>query len=960
MTTYVLLCLTLSVVALAAYVTYNAVKAMMGLGNPIRYYWSTLLTHPFKSPLSIHPDRSRPEFNDLTIRVPKLSNNHSHPEQAALRSSVTTAICTFAAAIGMVPYFVQRSKSDNRKGLEGCETVVWSKDAHRSPVAFQPGSQHLITFVDTSDYVDLNCALSYGQPVIAYTVVPSSAASVTKEYSYTFNDENQLVYDVKGGAHYVQEVWDTGRDMVTAIRRSTSGLVVHKTIFNIDRKFIDVDHQLILFSPAARYSFPLFDLNPWLNGPLKRLAPVEKGWIRLRVIGGQDEPLVISTARAGSYCAATLPASTDDALADTANLSKNELQASTTATITKLPPVDCAVLTNYHREMSPGAHAVVYCVDESVVRYQHALTFDQNAATLLEPFMQPIGPECFLPQDTLGNRKVAVGARVQAFASSVTELEYYVEMALREAGDHIINTIGRHSLFPISEDEVRACQPRPTQQRIVDQGALVAGLPESEPIRAFEKAEPAQKVAAPRVISPDEPHHKLLWSRFMIPLHRAMVEKFGIDGEGWYAPGMTPKTIAERIVKVCASGRVTLADGNKWDSTICPVARAWEGSVCYGVFHPSSHMELESGLKMSHCCPVVFGGIVYEQLCGRGSGFAETTVGNTAYNMAKDYVAARTERLPSGAFRSKEETLAVLGIYMGDDSLSKYIGTEHLIKTGTALGLVLEVEQCQAPDPGVNFISRFYGPYVWTGDASSTCDLPRICSKIHVGNRGIESPAVKLQQRMVGLYLSDKNTPLIGPYASVTMELLGAPKVINKDLSGFYAEIASDAQFPNENVLGWMEGFWTQRCPNLMLDLVQGFIADCLIDPEMLFTPPLFFRPSPIVAPAEMVTDLPSTVVGKPLPLAVKVELTDEERHDMREAVNTAARSSSLVVETMIPVGNCQDCKKEFLAPLLSKNQRMKLESGLPFRCRGCAEVAKAEYDKKGKAEAGGPRSAKQ
>jgi len=604
-------------------------------------------------------------------------------------------------------------------------------------------------------------------------------------------------------------------------------------------------------------------------------------------------------------------------------------------------------------------------VDESVVRYQSKFTYDPEAPTLLGPFMQPFGPACFLPQDTRGNNEVAVAARVQKLASSITEVSVHVEMALMEAGNHIIDVIGRHTLFPVTEDEVRENQPRPSQQHILDQGTLVASLADPERrIFAFKKAEPAQKVAAPRIISPDEPAHKLLWSRFMIPLHKALVKHFGVDGEGWYAPGMTPKSIAARVAEVCASGKATMSDGDKWDSTICPVERAWEGNICYGVFHPSTHLELEKGLKASHCNPVALEGVLYEQLCGRGSGFADTTVGNTLFNYAKDYVAARTERLADG-FREPADARKVCGIYMGDDSLSRYIGTDHLVATGKAVGLVLEVEQKQAPEPGVNFISRFYGPYVWTGDLSSTCDLPRICSKIHVCDRVAagqeQTPRVKLQQRMIGLYLSDRNTPLIGAYATMVIKVFGRPDVILRDLASYYAGVEDSEQFPNLNATGWMEDFWTQRCPDLMLDLVQPHLDHCVFDPRMLFKAPLFFRPVPVTAPEGMVTDVLSAEVGLPFPAVAKVVLTSEEREDLREAVDIAAKSGSLKVEpAMVPVGDCRDCAKRFLAPLLSTPQRAKLEQGLPFRCRDCAGKAKlvheAKFGKdKGKSEATGP-----
>jgi len=263
---------TLFMCMLVAYVLYSLAWRFLGFGNPIGFYWSTLFTHPFKVPVSMFSERTRTAFNNTTLRAPRLMDNHSHPGQAALRSSAVLALRTLAFSVGMKPYFVQRSKSDNRSGLEGCETVVWAKDAHRKPVAFAPGPKHLIMLVDTSDHVQgMDLILAEGQPTAVFTVVPSRAARMCKEYCYTFNEDNELVYEVKGGAGYRQEVWDLGGDMVTAIGYSATGLYRYKTVFNIDRKYVDDDHQIVLFSPSERYAFPLFDMNPWINRPLKRL-----------------------------------------------------------------------------------------------------------------------------------------------------------------------------------------------------------------------------------------------------------------------------------------------------------------------------------------------------------------------------------------------------------------------------------------------------------------------------------------------------------------------------------------------------------------------------------------------------------------------------------------------------------------------------------------------------------------
>jgi hypothetical protein len=159
-----------------------------------------------------------------------------------------------------------------------------------------------------------------------------------------------------------------------------------------------------------------------------------------------------------------------------------------------------------------------------------------------------------------------------------------------------------------------------------------------------------------------------------------------------------------------------------------------------------------------------------------------------------------------------------------------------------------------------------------------------------------------------------------------------------------------------------MEDFWMKRRPDLMLDLVPGYLGQCIFDPNRLLEPPRFFRPMPIVAPPDMVTDVPSSEGGKPFPACVKVELCAESRDDIREAVVEAAKAvekqsiindnnatepkTSLKVELAADMhGTCMDCAKPFFASLLGNYQRRKLEEGMPFRCRDCAAKAKAAYD---------------
>jgi hypothetical protein len=109
-----------------------------------------------------------------------------------------------------------------------------------------------------------------------------------------------------------------------------------------------------------------------------------------------------------------------------------------------------------------------------------------------------------------------------------------------------------------------------------------------------------------------------------------------------------------------------------------------------------------------------------------------------------------------------------------------------------------------------------------------------------------------------------------------------------------------------------------------------------------------------------MVPDVPYTVTGAPFPDVVKVELTSGERVELRDAVDGAAKigagiindnnavlpGAGLSVDTgSVATGKCRDCAKSFLAPLLSKPQRAKLELGEPFRCRDCAAKAKVKFE---------------
>jgi hypothetical protein len=152
---------------------------------------------------------------------------------------------------------------------------------------------------------------------------------------------------------------------------------------------------------------------------------------------------------------------------------------------------------------------------------------------------------------------------------------------------------------------------------------------------------------------------------------------------------------------------------------------------------------------------------------------------------------------PEAWYRFKRSTL--LG---GDDGL---VGnpTTMLERAAAIMNHKLTIEVIERGKLGVRFLSRVFGPDVWTGDTASMCDLPRQLAKFHTTPNlpADVTPITKLILKAQSYHLTDANTPVIGALCRNVLRLapqgVVAPQGIVDAVSRWGDDVPQEVQWPN-------------------------------------------------------------------------------------------------------------------------------------------------------------------
>jgi hypothetical protein len=823
---------------------------------------SVLLDH-FRS-VSASLDHHRSAFVATPILRAGLVHGHTHPTSASDRSAASTFMDALALVTGRTAYFLQMSLADQRKGRIGNRTYFWPKDVQAAASQWAPPAGSLTCIVDTDYYIDMPSFLANTtDTVILYTFQPDSAAYSGPEYDYRFDQHSVVHYRMAGGAEYTHPVWNYGRDSCSATLWFWGFPIAH-SCWLIDRKSTSRDHYLVHLVCSAHWGV----LTAWLarlilpDTPLRRLRTHQNGYTRLDV--RTLEHSYTSTARLGQYACATVPVAVDDAIALTARLSKVGLTAPQVHSLAGDDKPASLVLACYHRELNGERPDVVYPVDCGVRRYQFGQNFDADAKPALVPFMSPFIHGAFAADITTSNEEMAIEKRVKSVQSNDQLTSFDVKLI----GEFVAHLVGhlRHTAHPQDVDLVYENQARPTQRRILNEASWVHTL--KPMINFFLKREAHQDVKDPRIISTMPGALKLNYARYMytIAMH--------LKTAPWYAFGKPPLEIAQRVVDVCQSAQtVLLTDYSRFDGRRSPAMHAFERTFALALFAPEHHAAFAE-LHDAHSGNSAYGQCetYYEQHYQRASGGADTSDFNTLDNAFMAYKALRMTTV-RGCYIQPDQAYAMLGVYGGDDGLSRDVDADRYIHAAATLGHKLEAVPIKRGSPGVKFLSRYYSPEVWFGRLDSCSDLHRLLSKFHVTPalpRNV-TPEMKLIEKCRSAALSDHGTPIIGAYSIKVCSLSTGVHTGVEDLRELHSWSSANAeaseQYPNI-VEDWAPAFFQAMRPLDHARFERWLRTAHTL--QALLHPPLLAEPIEPTIPATAVTVDGEYHPGAPVPPAPK------------------------------------------------------------------------------------------
>lgn len=798
------------------------------------------------------PDCVRDAFARTVLAPPRQVEGHTHASAAALRSSATNFASDMAMFTGADVYSVEMSKSDQRKGLRGSRAWYWAKDTNVRVRRDTASPDDLQYICDVDYYLDMPALLaSRAKPTLLYSVVPEAAAgTATDDTSFCFNESGLLETTVAGGGHFVHPLWDYAGDSLIATE-THFGVATRVTTYAVERRQVGYSRQLILLTPVKVFRGLSALLAHWLleGKRLSRFQPIVhcKGgekFVRFKV--HTNERTMYTTARPGHQLCATVDARTDEAIAAISRLGTTHLTLPTVCSW-ESDKHTAVVLTEYHRVALGAKVATVFPVKEGVRAYSfEPQNYDADAKPKLEAFMSPLVHSAFAPVMNAATERQCVEGRINKLKKPEPKLGPFLTQCMREFVQHVV---GDAHLEPVDVETVHEKQTN-SAQKLSLQRAAVMGPLVKRVLKCFIKSEAYADVKDPRNISTYNDADKLLMSQFALAFS-AYLKKFN-----WYAPGMTPKQIAERVAEISTGAKfVNVSDYHRMDGTVTHVLRLVDRSLFMKAF--GGHRDELNELFNRNCdnTGVLPFGTKFEQGPSHGSGCPATSVSQTLRAAFTAYLAYRNAYKPDGERYSSAEAFNALGIHMGDDGLDADLPVRSHKWAADKVGLVLEAAVVQHGEPGVTFLARYYSPEVWHGSADSMCDIKRQLSKWHTTVRLPNNVTAeqKLVEKARGFASTDPNTPVIGAMCKTILR--HAPAVTGKSLPilPYWARYPESTQWPNTNHDSWMDAELDRLFPQLDRQVVVdwlgtvGSLADILRAPLCAEPRPATRGPVPVV-----------------------------------------------------------------------------------------------------------------
>nr|WPR18222.1 MAG: RNA-dependent RNA polymerase [Chemarfal virus 10] len=756
-------------------------------------------------------------MSDLSriTRVPQ-PRGHSHPAAASERTSVTVAFNAVVRAHGLQPYVVSACGRDHACAGEraiGCRLPYFGKDLTESQLYMdEVQADSCILMVDVDYYTHMPTWLSYGRPILVYTMVAARAADKYVDgiceirkgkyidpagrASYMGTIMHNVVH---GGAEYHHPLWDYSADSFSAIDRYGNCLT-----YLVEQRQCPSGRWIVGLFPASSVAFPF-----WKATPLSFIRRFECLAGNYPVIEREDG--IVSVGCPGTF--ETLEMKRLDYLAwvvkaqsvGLKNISNVEKwmavsgHAPTREARVSWGPIIHSLLsqgwapTGYGRVTKAGVSEFVEppplpAVDHYVCDHPSApgdtISGNEIAVTVAPALVTNPTP---VPARTMANAATAHQVRVKNTQDKFRHHVFKADL-VGYAAEFTRLVVGedRGTVSPLTIDELSDRWTRPSQRQTIENlHTFVQPSEETRVMRGFMKAETGAK---PRQIVNCDGDHNAPLGCYTLALMDHLKCR-----HAWVGCGRTPEEIEERVNLVSTGlcmpealfqrfGGQKLTTAHEEDITNCDGSeKRWHRDyvidpILMGLTEPHARNDLRKLLKQEFAGFRVKMAEGYSYVAGWEliSGTSATTLKNILKVAFGDYVALRRCGL------SPAEAFAVLGVYCGDDGVSVALPLPRLAEARVAAMFDLAMDQKlivrTSPQP-VTFLGEYhYGAFFDGGQRLP--DFWRQAQKCHISCcRGIPlttAAANKAAGALAGAAASD---PLLGPWFTKLLLLSGDVRV---------------------------------------------------------------------------------------------------------------------------------------------------------------------------------------
>lgn len=728
--------------------------------------------------------------NIRDIREIPMASNHTHPSAASLRTSVAVKIEETILSAGFRPYSVSMSKRDK---YDGCRYYFMDKDLDKQFRDDKISEEHVIMMIDVDYYCDINQYLQFGNPVIIYTFVPTTAGGHALDASYTIGCDNLVEYSVKGGATYKHPLWDYQGDNVT-VRDKWGNTIVYVIEQHVLEQ--DANRRIIGFYPIAYYPKYTCPIKPEYG--FKRLTPYNGNVICLR----NKTEATISVASPSSTNSITITQAIYDALLIRRGESKN--------------PVISDVERILNNEKIPNAATKAPLLfkllgrgemkDVSTVASTTALKMRnfQTLHPLVHEDGKPVGravapplvtEPAFVPAKSFNNDNATVEGRINKVRNTTkTPVEW--KSFDNELAEFIVPKEKVATGTPLDYERVIELQNKPAQRGRSTQAQSTLSAEYVNKVKAFIKAEAYGSVTDPRNISTVDVNHQLLYSRFTLAFKEDCLKN-----NPWFASSMTPEEIATRVQDVSQYPHgIILSDYSRLDGHISEDDKRFKEHV-YQRWCAHEHRQALSKALAADRNPsgVTAQGLKYDPGFSQLSGSPGTTNDNNLVTLRHDYIALRLlGYTPSEAWQLIQEW--VLGA--SDDRMRANIpGYAQMLEVVSAkLGHQLKsVVLHPLEGSPVPFLGRIFANPATCPD--SVQDIERTLAKLHLTMSPDTTTACQaLYNRAHGYYVTDSKTPIIGVWCRKVLDLLSGQGYSFTGATGEENYRVKSGPYPQTNV----------------------------------------------------------------------------------------------------------------------------------------------------------------